>query len=252
MSYREIALFQVSKDYSLPILSVVASSLLLTGHASLQHIERKQWLARGEIPYRIAHARELLGTSYEKSVVKLAEGERSLRAFIAAEVNQRLPEAYRSQSNAVAQVILSESARHQLDPLFTMAVISHESRFKPDARGSFGEIGLMQVKPDTAAWIASRSKLERFAKTKNGARAMLFDPVQNIRVGTAYFAHLRKRFASHGRMYLSAYNMGTVRLLRKVRSGAGPLPSIYASTVMREYVKLYSKLLVTSEKLALN
>lgn len=57
------------------------------------------------------------------------------------------------------------------------AVISVESNYRSDARGSAGEIGLMQIKPATARMMGY-----------NGSSKGLFDPDTNIRYGMKYLA----------------------------------------------------------------
>ncbi len=57
------------------------------------------------------------------------------------------------------------------------AVVSVESKFNPKARGSAGEVGLMQIKPATARMMGYR-----------GTTKALYDPETNIRWGMQYLA----------------------------------------------------------------
>jgi soluble lytic murein transglycosylase-like protein len=57
------------------------------------------------------------------------------------------------------------------------AVISVESNYRPNARGSAGEVGLMQIKPATAR-----------AMGYSGSASGLFDPETNIKYGIKYLA----------------------------------------------------------------
>ena len=57
------------------------------------------------------------------------------------------------------------------------AVIRVESNFNPMARGSHGEIGLMQIKPATARMMGY-----------TGSAKGLFDPETNIKFGMKYLA----------------------------------------------------------------
>ena len=52
-----------------------------------------------------------------------------------------------------------------------------ESNFNPRARGSAGEVGLMQIKPATARMMGY-----------SGSKKGLFDPETNIRYGMKYLA----------------------------------------------------------------
>ena len=55
------------------------------------------------------------------------------------------------------------------------AVIGIESNYRPDTRGSAGEIGLMQIKPATARMMGY-----------SGSASGLFDPETNIKYGMKY------------------------------------------------------------------
>ena len=57
------------------------------------------------------------------------------------------------------------------------AVVRVESNFNPKARGSAGEIGLMQIKPATARMMGY-----------SGSSKGLYDPETNIRFGMKYLS----------------------------------------------------------------
>jgi len=61
------------------------------------------------------------------------------------------------------------------------AVIQVESNYRPDARGSAGEIGLMQIKPSTARMMGYE-----------GSTQGLFHPETNIKYGMKYLAKAQK------------------------------------------------------------
>jgi len=61
------------------------------------------------------------------------------------------------------------------------AVVSVESNYKPNVRGSAGEIGLMQIKLQTARGMGYR-----------GTAKGLYDPATNIRYGMKYLGQARK------------------------------------------------------------
>jgi soluble lytic murein transglycosylase len=119
-----------------------------------------------------------------------------------------------------------------MDPLFLLAVIATESQFNLKAHGLHGEIGLMQILPKTAHWLATRAGLPR--------NFDLHDPAVNIRVGAAYFARLRKKFNGIGTRYVAAYNMGTSNVRRLLALRAEP--RIYPDKVLVNYRKLYGAL----------
>jgi soluble lytic murein transglycosylase len=96
------------------------------------------------------------------------------------------------------------SARAKLDPMLVAGLIRQESAFEPEARSSANAIGLMQLLPETARRLAKEAKVRY-------TRAQLVDPDYNVRLGTAYFADLRKQFGSV-EAALAAYNAGEDRV----------------------------------------
>ncbi len=132
-----------------------------------------------------------------------------------------------------SQAIFEEAQRFGFDPYFLLAVVERESRFNPRAKGRHGEIGLMQIKPDTAQWIS-----ERYGFPWMGAES-LYQPAHNVRLGAAYFDFLRRSFRSDGRLYLSAYNLGPKRTREVLRHR--PNRSFYASEVIGNYLRLHHK-----------
>jgi soluble lytic murein transglycosylase len=133
--------------------------------------------------YRYQHARELLGDSsgVRRDIASSCDEDsrcaRDLTNFIYNRTLDLLPASYKQQAPSVAQALIDISNKYQMDPLFLMAVISHESRFNPDALGRHGEIGLMQIKPSTARWL--------HPEIADSAAELLHNPVENIRLGAA-------------------------------------------------------------------
>lgn len=98
-------------------------------------------------------------------------------------------------------VLLTWSDAHDLDPALVAAVIRAESSFRPAAVSRSGAVGLMQLMPETAAWIADRLPLEDYTESQ------LLDPEVNLALGTWYLRHLLDRFISV-EIALMAYNAG--------------------------------------------
>ena len=94
----------------------------------------------------------------------------------------------------------SAESRHT-DPFLVAAVIKHESKFEPRARSDGGALGLMQLMPATAEWIA-RQLGESFTEE------YLYDPALNIRYGVWYLAELEREFGGNDILALAAYNAG--------------------------------------------
>lgn len=183
---------------------------------------------------RVSHARELLGKYYQNHMVKKSENLKDLHIEIFNSLTKRLPKKYKNQALYITRALISESQKYGFDPVFVMAVIATESQFNPLARGQFGEIGLMQLKPDTAGWIAEKYNLSYINKKT------LENPISNIRLGVAYFSYLRDSFKGSAGKYVSAYNVGPNKLRRMIANNQPPKD--YAQKVMGNYKEFYTKM----------
>lgn len=100
----------------------------------------------------------------------------------------------------------SYSSRWKVDKFLTIAVMKVESNFSEAAHSQSGAVGLMQIMPETAAWIAyqlGEAPEEAAQDIKN-----LRDPETNIRYGTWYLAELEYEFKGNDVLALAAYNAG--------------------------------------------
>lgn len=129
---------------------------------------------------------------------------------------------------------LSESAQQwNVDEAKVFAVIRQESRFNATIRSRVGAIGLMQLMPATASWVAKQISLPDY-------RVGLLDlPSVNIAMGTYYYHRV---LADLGDPVLAtaAYNAGPGRA-RRWRDAAPLEGAIYAESIpfneTRDYVK---------------
>jgi Transglycosylase SLT domain len=100
---------------------------------------------------------------------------------------------------AYGELLLREATARGVPPALAEAVAFVESGYDAGAVGTVGELGLMQVRPATAAMLGHR-----------GPAAELLDPATNIRFGVAYLAR--------------AWNLAggdVCRALAKYRAGHG-------------------------------
>ena len=81
------------------------------------------------------------------------------------------------------------------------AVIKTESKFDSSAESSVGAVGLMQMMPDTFAWLTNDKLGDRFSA------GMLYDPETNIKYGVYYLSWLYNKYADWDTA-LAAYNAG--------------------------------------------
>jgi soluble lytic murein transglycosylase len=183
---------------------------------------------------RMAHAKELLGSDFFGSDAHKVSSDNEMHLWILSEFERRLPGAFKAQAFELSETLIRDSHRYGLDPLLVMAVIATESSFRPRARGSVGEIGLMQLRPQTAQWVARRFNIAY------GGAASLERPYVNVRLGIAYMAYLRAQFPDQAGHYVSAYNMGTRNVRRLLANQT--IPQIYFGKVISKYNKLYSSM----------
>lgn len=122
--------------------------------------------------------------------------------LLAAAAVVLLPLLYVFYPLPMRELIEREAAACGLDPLFVAAVARRESGFRPGAVSDRGARGLMQVMPETGAWIAREIGLRDYSAEK------LFDPAVNVRLGCWYLAYLLRRFEGDPVAALAAYNSG--------------------------------------------
>lgn len=123
-----------------------------------------------------------------------------------------------SKAKRFRKNIARASKRYNVSPNLIKAIITTESCFRPRARGTSGEKGLMQIMYATG---------KRF-NIKNR-----YSPRQNIRGGTKYLAYLLKRYNGSKRHAVAAYNTGEGRIRKN-----GYIPNkTYVYKVMTAYHK---------------
>jgi soluble lytic murein transglycosylase len=194
-------------------------------------------------------ARELLGAHYYTgSPIQSLEGTKDLNYLIYKKLESSMTPEWKSWLPQITKELIKECQKQDMDPIFVLAIIQTESKFNTYAKGTSGEIGLMQVLPQTAQWIAHKYKLPW-----RGPSA-LYDPITNIKFGITYFAHLRSQFDSQAHHYVPAYNMGPTNLRRAARSFASVgnderdlLYGSYGSKVMRNYQLIYQQMIQKDE-----
>ncbi|TDO92107.1 soluble lytic murein transglycosylase [Halanaerobium saccharolyticum] len=82
------------------------------------------------------------------------------------------------------------------------ALIYVESRFDKYSESAKGAVGLMQLMPSTAFWIAEQLEYDKFNLED------LNDPELNIKFGSWYFAYLYQKFDNNLIKTIAAYNAG--------------------------------------------
>ncbi|MCE0558583.1 MULTISPECIES: membrane-bound lytic murein transglycosylase MltC [unclassified Motilimonas] len=142
-----------------------------------------------------------------------------------------------------AQLVKKYSQKYDIDESLIYAVMKTESSFNPYAVSHANAYGLMQVVPSTAG----RDVFEKI-KLRDGepSRQYLFDPENNIDIGTAYLHILKTRYLkeitdpeSLRFAIISAYNGGAGNVLKTFHSDRKQAPNVINS---RSSAQVYQSL----------
>lgn len=110
--------------------------------------------------------------------------------------------------------IREQADRWDIDPALIAAMIYEESKFR-DQTSEAGARGVMQITPDTAAFIARLSKGHRFTQED------LAEPNLNIRYGTYYLNYLLGHYDGNETLAVAAYNAGETNVDKWVAAAGG-------------------------------
>ena len=96
--------------------------------------------------------------------------------------------------------ILQYARQEKINPLLVISVMRKESTFDPDIDSIVGAVGLMQLVPPTASWVAEQIQLADYSLT---------NPEDNIRLGSWYLSHNHHRYDNNSLLAIASYNAGT-------------------------------------------
>ncbi len=127
---------------------------------------------------------------------------------------------------------------YEIDPALIHAVMRQESRFDQQAKSYSGALGLMQLMPKTAEYMAKKKSYDHGV-----SKIDLADPSTNMTVGQDYLQYLLKGKVVRGDIIslLIAYNAGPGNLLKwKKRNSNRDDPLLFIETLpvkeTRDYV----------------
>lgn len=107
---------------------------------------------------------------------------------------------YLSRPAPEIRMIITEYAhKYRVQKHLVEAVMHAESKFDQKAVSHVGAVGMMQLMPKTAEWIAQEGELQYMD---------LKEPRQNIMLGTWYIDYLLKKYHNNEVLALAAYNAG--------------------------------------------
>lgn len=134
--------------------------------------------------------------------------------------------------------ILNAARQYAVDPALVKAVVWRESRFREDARGTSGELGLMQVGAMAADEWAQAEKRTTFLHPD------LLDPQRNTQAGTWYLGKLLRRYQRTDlpeAFALADYNAGRANVLRWIAGSGSTNAEVFLGQMdfptTREYVR---------------
>jgi soluble lytic murein transglycosylase len=126
-------------------------------------------------------------------------------------------------------IIRQQAAEKNLDPALIAGVIYAESKFR-DVESHAGALGLMQITPETAEFIARHSGGTQFVVED------LSTPQVNISYGAYYLRYLLDKYDENLVLSLAAYNAGGGNVDKWLAEGRTRVRDIpFPET--REYIK---------------
>ncbi len=157
-------------------------------------------------------------------------------SFVSSIIKQHAPKSVPHEQ--LAHLIVEESSKASVDPLFVAAVIRSESRFHATALSNKGAKGLMQIMPATADYIS------RLEKINIHGGSGLNDPRTNVRLGVAYLKYLEKLFHGDRERMLIAYNWGPANVSQSIKGKrTPPRQSVnYAREIIKQHRQWKSSL----------
>lgn len=96
--------------------------------------------------------------------------------------------------------IYEYSSQYQVEAALVASIANTESGFNEKSCSSKGAVGIMQLMPSTAKWLADKMG-EQYSE------GMLYDGSYNIKLGSYYISYLISQFEDE-KVALCAYNAG--------------------------------------------
>ncbi|MFO0995621.1 MAG: transglycosylase SLT domain-containing protein [Alphaproteobacteria bacterium] len=132
---------------------------------------------------------------------------------------------------------------YHVDKALLFALIRHESEFKTTASSPAGALGLMQLMPSTASYVAQDDSL------KGKGKARLYQPEFNISLGQRYVAYLLEHDAVRGDLFsmIAAYNGGPGKLAKWQRvTDHGDDPLLFVESIPSRETRVFVQKVLAS------
>ncbi len=170
------------------------------------------------------------GILYAEKLVNLTDKKYLL--FLPVDILKLL---YPYHYHTMIRYYLDEISSDNFNTCFVLSIIREESRFNTRAVSPVGALGLMQLMPDTAAWL-NKDRISKEA---------IFDPVLNIKLGILYLNFLDERFDFNVAV-LSAYNGGPGNVKKWLSNREGENIQQYIEEIPFDETRNYVKKVLTS------
>jgi len=135
----------------------------------------------------------------------------------------------------IAEALYESANRYDICRRLLISVAIQESDFRAKVIGEAGEEGIMQLKPETAAYI-----------TDDDEEYDLLDPKDNIDIGARYLKYCILKVRGYTDTYgaamelgLTAYNRGPWRVMSALEEGRNPRNG-YEREVLERRAKIFN------------
>lgn len=158
-------------------------------------------------------ARKKVETHIEKSKVEGEDGEKRVVASVKIPM---IPDHLKKRAKKYEGIVKNQAERRSLEPELVFAIIETESYFNPQARSPVPAFGLMQLVPVSGGKEAYQMV---YGEKKQPSEEFLYQPKENVILGSAYFHRLYFRYMDgikdeRSRLWCSiaSYNTGPSNL----------------------------------------
>jgi soluble lytic murein transglycosylase len=209
--------FTTVRQRSPQVVQPTERSPLPAGSAALQELyqlgqNRDAW-ARWQVEFK-NFMQPTVSEQFTDGVMRLGVGDNLNGIFMVSSLANRDQTADQTAYRALKQqtaywqalypfpfmdAIDSWAKQRQINPMLVTALIRQESRFEPKIESAVGAIGLMQVMPETADWIASKIGLQKY---------VMSNPNDNLKLGTWYLDYTHHEYSDNSLFAVASYNAG--------------------------------------------